>query len=126
MLPRRVKLAAPISNPGPNMVKGSLAVQHHFDRGSDPEFSDCPDWNRASYNHHPCHDFEPMPDVVSDYREAALHFCRIMYCVDEFATESIDTRLAIVSVGIVLRWPSVRGLSIDNISDQLGCTPATL
>ena len=55
---------------------------------------------------------EPLPDVPNDYREAALHFCRIMFCVDEFATESIDTRLAIVSIAVTLRWPSVRGLSI--------------
>jgi len=39
-----------------------------------------------------------------------------MYCVDTFATESIDTRLAIVAVAIVLGWPSARGLSISNIA----------
>jgi hypothetical protein len=29
-------------------------------------------------------------------------------------------------VAVTLQWPSVRGLSIDNIAGQLGCSPATI
>jgi hypothetical protein len=35
-------------------------------------------------------------------------------------------RVAVVAVAVTLGWPSARGLSIDNISGQLGCTTATL
>jgi hypothetical protein len=49
-----------------------------------------------------------------------------MFCIDEFATTASDARLGIIVVAIVLKWPSVRGLSINNISNQLGCSPATI
>ena len=83
-------------------------------------------WDRASYNHHPCDDFEPLPDTSSDYRQAAIFHLRLMYCVDEFITAAPDARVAVVAVAVVLGWPSARGLSVGNIADQLGCSSSTL
>jgi hypothetical protein len=119
--------AAPISNPGRNMVKDSLTVQHHFDRGSDNDtFNDPSDWRRASYESHPVDSMEPLPDIPNPYREAALHHMRLMYACDEFITAAPDARLAVVAVAVVLGWPSTRGLSIGNIADQLGVSVVTI
>jgi hypothetical protein len=53
-----------ISIPGPDMVKAKPGMNHHHrDSGSDSEFDDPSEWSRASYNHHPCDDFEPLPDI---------------------------------------------------------------
>jgi hypothetical protein len=106
------------------MVNGFLTVQHHIDRGSDPEFCDASTWNRASYSAHPIDEIEPLPDASNDYRQAALYHLQLMYAVDEFITAAPDARVGVVSVAIALGWPSIRGLGIDNISDQLGCTTA--
>jgi hypothetical protein len=115
-----------ISNPGPNMVNGK-PMNHHRDQGSDSDTCDPASWNRASYTP----DFlaeigEPLPEKPNDYREAALHFCRIMSCIDEFITAAPDARVAVVAVAVVLGWPSARGLSVGNIADQLGCSLSTL
>jgi hypothetical protein len=84
-------------------------------------------WNRASYTP----DFlaelgEPLPDVPNDYRQAALYHLQLMYAVDQFFETAPDARVAVVTVAIVLSWPSTRGLSVSNIADQLGCTPTAL
>jgi hypothetical protein len=65
----------PISNPGPDMVKGFLTVQHHFDPGSDPDnFNDPSDWNQASYTPDLLAELgEPLPDAPNGYRQAALY-----------------------------------------------------
>jgi hypothetical protein len=101
---------------------------HHFDRGSDNDFnsSDPAGWDRASYNHHPCDDFEPLPDIPNPYREAAIYHLQIMLACDEFVTGAQDARLAVVSVAVVLGWPSTRDLTLGNIADQLGCSLSTL
>jgi hypothetical protein len=121
-------VAAPsISNPGPDVVNDSLTVQHHFDRGSDSEtFNDPGEWAKASYNHHQCDDFEPLPDAPNDYRAAALYHLQLMYAVDDFITAATDSRLAVVAVAVALGWPSARGLSVGNVADQLGCSLSTL
>ena len=109
------------------MVKGFLTVQHHFDPGSDSDsFNDPSGCNRASYDHHPCDDFEPLPDVPNGYRTAALAYLKLMWNVDEFIAAAEDARLAVVAVAVTLGWPSARGLSVGNIADQLGCSPSTL
>jgi hypothetical protein len=80
----------------PGRGKGEAGMKHHFDRGAENEFVDPAVWNRASYTPDLLAELgEPLPDAANDYRAAALYFCRIMYAVDEFAAESIDTRLAI-------------------------------
>jgi hypothetical protein len=54
-----------ISNPRPERGKWQAGMNHHRDRGPDNEtFNDPGDWNRASYNHHPCDDFEPFAVYV--------------------------------------------------------------
>jgi hypothetical protein len=98
---------------------------HHFDRGPESDV-DPATWNRASYNHHPCDDLEPIDLVPNSYREAALHFLGIMYAIDQFWETAPDARAAAVAVAIVLQWPSTRGLSVPEIAGQLGTTPATI
>jgi hypothetical protein len=105
---------APISNPGPNVVKGFLTVQqHHFDHGADND-SDPAGWNRASYTPDILTELgEPLPDPVNGYRQAALHYLGIIYSIDEFITAAPDARVAVVAVAVVLGWPSARGLSVQ-------------
>ena len=108
------------------MVKGFLTVQqHHFDHGADND-SDPAGWNRASYNHHPCDDFEPLPDTSSDYRQAAIHHLQLMYRVDEYVSAASDARFAIIVVAIVLGWPSTRGWTVPEIAEQLGVSTVTI
>jgi hypothetical protein len=50
-------------------------MKHHFDRGSDSDtFNDPSTWQKASYDHHPCDDLEPLPDAPNGYRSAALAY----------------------------------------------------
>jgi hypothetical protein len=105
----------------------AIRMNHHRDPGSDSEFNDCAEWNRASYTP----DFlaelgEPLPDAPNDYRAAALFHLGIMYAVDEFLTAAPDARVGIVAVAVVLGWPSTRGLSVGDIAGQLDCTPTAL
>jgi hypothetical protein len=106
----------------PERAKGKAGMNHHFDRGADSDV-DPASWNRASYNHHPRDDFEPLPDAANDYRQAAVHL-QLMFAVDEFVTAAPDARVAVVAV--VLGWPSARGLSVRNIAGQLGCSQTTI
>jgi hypothetical protein len=109
------------------MIKGSLTVQHHLDRGLDSEtFNDPGGWDKASYSAHPVDSMEPLSDEPNPYRAAALHHLRLMYAVDEFLTAAEDSRLAVVSVAIVFGWPSARGLSVANIAGQLGVSASTI
>jgi hypothetical protein len=101
-------------------------MKRHIDRGSASDFNDASTWNRASYNHHPCDDFEPLPDAPNHYRAAALYHLRIMLAVDEFITAAEDARFAVIVVAVTLQLPSVRGLSIGDIAGQLECSPATI
>jgi hypothetical protein len=101
-------------------------MKHHFDRGSDSDFNDPGGWNKASYFDDPTDSIEPLPDVPNDYRQAAIYHLQLMFAVDEFVTAAPDARVAVVAVAVVLGWPSARGLSVGNIADQLGCSPATL
>ena len=101
-------------------------MNHHRDRGSDSEFNDPGGWNKASYFDDPIDSIEPLPDVPNDYRQAAIYHLQLMFAVDEFLSAAQDARLAVVAVAVVLGWPSARGLSVGNIADQLGCSPATL
>jgi hypothetical protein len=111
------------------MVNGKPGMNHHHHRdcGSDNDLDGDPSrWNRASYNHHPCDDFEPLPDVSNPYREAAIYHLKLMFAVDEFCAAAQDARLAVIAVAVTLGWPSVRGLTIGDIADQTGCTPSAL
>jgi hypothetical protein len=101
-------------------------VNHHRDCGTDNDTCDPANWSRASYNHHPCDDFEPLPDIPNPYRQAAIYHLQLMFAVDEFLTAAEDSRLAVVAVAVVLGWPSARGFTLGNIADQLGCSPSTL
>jgi Homeodomain-like domain len=108
------------------MVKGFLTVQYHFDQGADSEFDDPASWTKASYLAHPVDSIEPICDEPNPYRQAAIFHMRLMFTIDRFIETTEDARLAVVAVAFVMQWPSVRGLSISNIADQLGCSPATL
>jgi AraC-like DNA-binding protein len=101
-------------------------MNHHPDRGSDSDFNDPGGWNKASYFDDPIDSIEPLPDAPNDYRQAAICNLQLMFAVDEFLSAAPDARVAVVAVAVTLGWPSARGLSIDNISDQLGCSPSTL
>jgi hypothetical protein len=121
-----IKAGALISNPGPDMVNGKPTMHHHRDCGSDNDFDDPSGWNRASYNHHPCDDFEPLPDVSNPYRQAAIFHLGLMYAVDQFCEEAKDARFAVIAVAIVLGWPSARGWTVPEIAAQIRCSPVTL
>jgi hypothetical protein len=101
-------------------------MRHFHEPAGFNETNDPATWDAASYSVHPVDSLEPLPDVVSDYREAALHFCRIMFCVDEFITTAPDARFAVIVVAVALDWPSVRGMTAASIAEQLGCSPATI
>jgi hypothetical protein len=101
-------------------------MNHHRDHGSVSDFDDPASWNVANYNHHPCEDLEPVDLAPNGYRAAALYHLQLMYAVDEFITAAEDARLAVVAVAVMLQWPSVRGLSINSISNQLGCSLSTI
>ena len=98
----------------------------HFHEPAGADFDDPASWQKTSYSHHPCDDFEPLPDVVNGYRQAAIYHLRLIYAVDEFITAAPDARVAVVAVAVVLGWPSARGLSVGDIADQLGCSLSTL
>ena len=100
---------------------------HHFhEPAGSNDFDDPASWDRASYNHHPCDDFEPLPDTSSDYRQAALYHLQLMYAVDEFITAAPDARVAVVAVAVVLGWPSTRNLTAPEIAEQLGVSTSTM
>jgi hypothetical protein len=98
----------------------------HEPAGFDDSDGDPAGWSRASYNHHPCDDFEPLPDAPNDYRQAAKFHLGLMFAIDEYVTGAPDSRFAIIVVGIVFGWPSTRGLSIADIASQIGCSPSTI
>jgi hypothetical protein len=78
-------------------------MKHHIDRGSDSDtFNDPSNWRNASYDHHPCDDFEPLPDVPNPYRQAAISHLGLMFAVDEFIMAAQDARFAVIVVAVVL------------------------
>jgi hypothetical protein len=121
------KRRAPISIPGPSMVKASRheSMNHHRECGSD-NHADPAGWSRASYSAHPIDSIEPLSDEPNPYRAAAIHYLGIMFAVDEYITAAPDARLAVVAVSVVLQWPSTRGMTAADIVAQTGCTPAAL
>jgi hypothetical protein len=101
-------------------------MRHYHEPAGSNDFNDPGEWRKASYNHHPCDDFEPLPDIPNPYREAAIYHLQLMFAVDDFVTAAPDARVAVVAVAVVLGWPSARGLSVGNIAGQLGCSLSTL
>jgi hypothetical protein len=99
---------------------------HRDSDGAKTDSSDPADWNRASYLAHPVDVLEPLTINPSDYREAALHFVRIMFCVDTFIAASRDARLASIQVSIALGWPSTRGKTETSIAAELDITKQAL
>jgi hypothetical protein len=80
---------------------------HHREDGMDKDFNDPSGWNRASYTPDMLAEIgEPLPEKPNHYREESLHFCRIMFCVDEFLTASPDARVAVVAVSFTLGCPA--------------------
>ena len=101
-------------------------MRHFHEPAGTDDFDDPAAWDRASYNHHPCDDFEPLPDVSNPYRQAAILHLELMYVVDEYLMAAPDARLAVIVVAIVLGWPSARGWTIPEIASQIGCSPLTI
>jgi hypothetical protein len=97
-----------------------------MEHDSEPCTNDPADWNRASYNHHPCDDLEPLPDNPSDYREISLRFFRVALCWDTFVSSSRDARLASIQVSIALGLTSTRGRTVTDIAEELGITKQAL
>jgi hypothetical protein len=79
-------------------------VKHHFRdyAGSNNDSIDPAEWCSASYNRHPCDDFEPLSDEPNSYRVAALRFLGIMYAIDRYMETAPDARAAVVAVSIAL------------------------
>jgi hypothetical protein len=98
----------------------------HRDCDSDSDFNDPAGWNKAAYFDDPIDSIEPLPDISNPYREAAIYHLQLMYAVDQFLETAPDARVAVVAVAVVLGWPSARGFTLGNITDQLGCWPSTL
>jgi Homeodomain-like domain len=101
-------------------------MRHFHEPAGSNESNDPANWDRASYKHHPCDDFEPLPDAPNDYRAAALYHLQLMYAVDEFIMAAEDARAAIVAVAVVLGWPSTRGWTVPEIAEQLGVSASTI
>lgn len=90
------------------------------------DFDDPATWDAASYSAHPVDSIEPLSDEPNGYRTAAIHYLGIMFAVDQFLETAPDARVAVVAVAVVLGWPSARGFTLGDITDQLGCSPSTL
>lgn len=85
---------APQFQSRPEHGKGKAGLKHHFDRGSDNDFCDRADWNRASYTPDLLAEFgEPLSDAVNGYRQAAIYHLQLMFAVDDFVTAAEDARL---------------------------------
>jgi hypothetical protein len=123
---RRDLPAGMISNRAPNVLHALLVMRYFHEPAGLNDFDDPATWDRASYNHHPCDDFEPLPDIPNPYRVAALHHLGLMYSVDQYLTEAKDARFAVIVVAIVLGWPSVRGYTVPAIAEQLGISALTI
>jgi hypothetical protein len=117
------EFASPDFQSRPEHGKWQAGMNHHRDRGSDSDFNDPGGWNKASYFDDPIDSIEPLPDVPNDYRAAAIYHLQLLFAVDEFITTAPDARVA---VAVTLQWPSVRGLTVPEIAEQLGCSPATI
>jgi hypothetical protein len=103
-------------------------VKHHFRdyTGSTYDSIDAAERGSASYNRHPCDDFEPLDDAPSPYREAAIGGLKVLSAMDDFLTAADDKRTGWIAVAIVLKLTSVRGLTVPNIAGQLGFTTNAL
>jgi hypothetical protein len=124
---RDVQSPATISNTAPNMVNAKPTMNHHLrDCGSDNDTCDPAGRNRASYSAHPIDSMEPLSDEPNEYRQAAIYHLQLMFAVDEFITAAPHARVAVVAVAVVPGWPSARGLSVGDVSNQLGCSLSTL
>ena len=67
--------------------------------------------DKASYSAHPIDSIEPLSDEPSGCRAAAIYHLQLMFTVDEFLTESKDTRPAIVRFPFALVGRMRNGLS---------------
>ena len=71
-------------------------------------------------------DLEPLNEKPNSYRRGALGYLQILLAVDSYMARSKDGVMAWVSIAIVLRLHSVKGLTTANIASQLGCTESQL
>jgi len=103
-------------------------MQYHDHHKSDscPQKQDPADWYASSYTRHPVEDLEPLNEEPNSYRKAALGYLQILLAVDAYMARSKDGVIAWVSIAIVLRLHSVKGLTTANIASQLGCTESQL
>jgi hypothetical protein len=103
-------------------------MNHHRDHGPDNDFSssDPAGRDRASYSAHPIDSIEPVDLAPNAYRAISLDFLKLMFCVDEYLTAAPDARLAVITVAVVLGWPSARGLTVPEIAEQLGISTSTI
>jgi hypothetical protein len=95
-------------------------MRHYHEPAGSSETNDPATWDVASYQSHPVDFLEPVELEPNGYRQAALFHLRLMYACDEFITGTTGSRLAVVTVAVVLGWPSTRSLTIENIANQLG------
>jgi hypothetical protein len=67
----------------------------------------------------PLDDLEPLNEEPYSYRKAALGYLQILLAVDAYMARSKDGVIAWVSIAIVLRLHSVKGLTTANIASRL-------
>jgi len=94
-------------------------MEHSTD--SDPAL-----WDRASYEHHPCDDLEPLPDEPNDYRAAALQRLETLKFIYVWLSTASDPRLAWLAVALFYNLTSVRGWSLAAIAKEVGVFRSTL
>jgi len=71
-------------------------------------------------------EIEPLPEVQSDYRIAALTHMATLKAIDQYMADSEDPRLAWTVCSTVFDLTSTRGLSMGEIAGQIGVSPQTL
>ena len=103
-----------------------MQYHDHHESDSCPQKQDPADWYASSYTRHPVEDLEPLNEEPNSYRKAALGYLLILLAVDSYMARSKDGVMAWVSIAIVLRLHSVKGLTTANIASQLGCTESQL
>ena len=120
-LRQRLRHAARWQPAAPDAVSRSSRVRFFSPKKQDP--ADC---YASSYTRHPVDDLEPLNEEPYSYRKAALGYLQILLAVDAYMARSKDGVIAWVSIAIVLRLHSVKGLTTANIASQLGCTESQL
>jgi len=89
------------SNSRQDVVNGNPAtfrVKHRDPYSDAAKFSDPADWDNDCVEPNQIHEIEPLPEVQSDYRIAALTHMATLKAIDLFMSTASDPRLAWTTV----------------------------